>query len=213
MNEETSETRDFRPDYAVLELTESADWNSVRENYRRLVHLWHPDRYAQRPRERAHAQQQFITLTKSYTFLRNFHREHGRLPFEPAGNRPTHEHMTTLSRNRKHQQGSHGRTKTSTDGGSTTEGAVEPGVLGRGEAARASKRVPLRKSRMVWALAGCAVLLATVSIFLMLDRQANQAVIERGREALRDAPSSDFMPSAAEIRRSEAKGAFVQPTK
>ena len=76
-------THDFRQDYEALELDDRADWTTARASYRRQVNLWHPDRYAQRPRERVHAQQRFIQLTCAFDSLRNFHRANHRLPFEP----------------------------------------------------------------------------------------------------------------------------------
>lgn len=213
MNEQNSDIRDFRPDYAALELHGSADWEAVRSNYRRLVHLWHPDRYAQRPRERAHAQQQFISLTKSYTHLRNFHRRYGRLPFEPTGKRLTTETMDTRNPSSKQDQ-RHLHDENADHADIQAIGPeIELGVLGRDQSARTSALDSRSRNRIIWTLASCIIIVATLSIFFLLDRKANQAIIERGREAVRDAPASEFMPSAAEIRRSEAKGAFVQPTK
>ncbi len=215
MNEQHSESRDFRPDYAILELENRADWQTVRTNYRRLVHLWHPDRYAQRPRERAHAQQNFIVLTKSYTRLRRFYRRYGRLPFEPTGNRSTNKIMDTRTSNKtRHTAPERNVGNSATDVNMPdNEPAIEQGVLSRDRSGRAPAVEPRSKSRMIWTLASCAIILATLSIFFLLDRKANQAIIERGRETVREAPASEFMPSTAEIRRSEAKGAFVQPTK
>ena len=210
MNEDNSGTRDFKPDYAVLELQNNANWKSVRTNYRRLVHMWHPDRYAQRPRERAHAQQQFISLTKAYTHLRHFHRRHGRLPFEHTGNRSIIETMDTRTPNR---QTTHVNDSANTSDLHSQVPDIEPGVLGRDQSARKSLIEPRTRKRIIWTLASGAIIFATVSTFVMLDRKANQAIMERGREVVREAPASEFMPSAAEIRRSEAKGAFVQPTK
>ena len=217
MNEQHSESRDFRPDYAILELKDRADWQTVRTNYRRLVHLWHPDRYAQRPRERAHAQQNFIVLTKSYTRLRSFYRRYGRMPFEPTGNRSTNKIMDIRTSNKTRQTApEHNYSSIAPDVNTPdNEPAIEQGVLSRDRSGRgrAPAVEPRSKTRIIWALASCAIIFATLSVFFLLDRKANQAVIERGREAVRDAPASEFMPSTAEIRRSEAKGAFVQPTK
>ncbi|MGQ7844956.1 DnaJ domain-containing protein [Granulosicoccus sp. 3-233] len=215
MNEHNSDSRDFRPDYAALELNDRADWEAVRANYRRLVHLWHPDRYAMRPRERVHAQQNFISLNKSYTHLRNFHREYGHLPFEPTANRSTNTNMDifTPDARRKAFRDNTSDSHRAAPGTATSVPDVEPGVLGRDRTIRASGPDSRSRNRIVWALAGCSIIFATLFIFFLLDRKANEAILERGREVVRDAPASDFMPSAAEIRRSEAKGAFVQPTK
>jgi len=50
----------FQHNYQLLELKSDSDWAMAKKNYRRLVHACHPDRFAQKPRERMHAQQQFI---------------------------------------------------------------------------------------------------------------------------------------------------------
>lgn len=208
MNEEKSGTRDFRPDYAMLELDDRANWSAVRDSYRHLVHVWHPDRFAQRPRELTHAQQQFISLTKSYTRLRNFYRRYGHMPFEPSGNRASTDDRETHTR----ETASLSEADTDSHDNSGVEGPVEPGVLGRSVKGRALVAKPRSRTRLIWTLASGVVLVATVSIFFILDQKANQAIIERAREAVREAPPSEFMPSAAEIRRGEAKGAFIQPT-
>ncbi len=215
MNEHKSGRRDFKADYALLELNHRADWKTVRAKYRHLVHLWHPDRFAQRPRERVHAQTQFIALTQSYTRLKAFQRQHGRLPFEPIKAR-THDGIRATSTPGKKtsddRTGQHDRSDVNiTD---TTIDDIEPGILGRKSGTGTASMSKSRSStRVIWILLGCFAILATLSVFFFLDRKANLEIMERGREAVRDAPASDFMPSASEIRKSEAKGAFVQPTK
>ncbi len=215
MNEHNSDDRDFRPDYATLELNHRADWKAVRASYRQLVHLWHPDRYATRPRERVHAQQNFTSLTQSYTRLRNFHRRHGRMPFEPTGNRSTNKSMeihTPAQRRKTSRPDSSRDSNRPSPGPYINDAEIGAGVLGREKGSRAPALDERSRKRMIWALAGVVMIMATVVIFFLLDMKANQAIIERGREVVREAPPSEFMPSAAEIRRSEAKGAFVQPT-
>ncbi len=219
MNEHKFGTRDFKPDYALLELDHRADWNTVRSKYRHLVHLWHPDRFAQRPRERVHAQQQFIALTKSFTHLKAFHRQHGRLPFESINARTPDGIMATSNfirkpgtKNSDDHTGQHDNSDMSI--ADTAIDDIKSGILGR-EAGTSTAAMTKSGSaaRVIWVLVGCAIMLGTLSIFFILDRKAHQEVVERGREVVRDAPASEFMPSAAEIRRSEAKGVFVQPTK
>ncbi len=219
MNEYRYGRRDFKPDYALLELNQGADWKTVRTKYRHLVHMWHPDRYAQRPRERVHAQQQFIALTKSYTHLKAFHRQHGRLPFESIKARTPDATMATsnfISNPGKKASDDHTGQQSNADK-SIADSAIddiESGILGRESGTNTSALLKSGSSaRVTWVIVGCAVMLATLSVFFILDRKANQKVVERGREAVRDAPASEFMPSASEIRKSEAKGAFVQPTK
>jgi len=205
MNEENNIPHDFKSDYEQLELDDRANWAQARVNYRRLVHLWHPDKYAQRPRERKHAQQQFILLTKSYDNLKTFERNNGRLPFEPANSPPkgdeTKPHASstrTKKRPTVHQDFDN----------------LSPGALARDHTATDTAVIkPASTGKILWAIGGVTLLLATIVTFFLLDRSANQKVIEYGREAIREAPESEFMPSAAEIRKSESRGAFIKPTK
>jgi len=57
---EESDNSPFSKHYKNLDLGNRATWDEVRTNYRRLVQQWHPDRFENRPRERANAQQNFI---------------------------------------------------------------------------------------------------------------------------------------------------------
>lgn len=212
MIEQTQANRDFRPDYAALELNHNDDWGTVRENYRRLVHRWHPDRYAQKPRERAHAQQQFINLTIAYTQLRNFHRDHGHLPFQPAPTQSRRNDEQSAS-DRQHAGDRRSKSRQRRPG----HIADDSDLLARKPANRDrdssdSSARSRDRGRLAWMMAGGAVIVMTIATFVILDRQASLAVLERGREAVRQAPESDFMPTPGEIRRNEAKGAFIQPT-
>ncbi len=208
MNEETSPI-DYKQDYKLLELHDREDWQRARANYRRLVHIWHPDKYARRPRERQHAQQQFIALTKSYDNLRTFYRDNGRLPFEPHKQKEPEALLQTEAKKLRK-----GADDTNWQKSSAQATGLESGILGRDS----SQHVPLTAenrghTKFLWLAAGCLVLGATVFTFFLLDQRANQRIAETGREVVRQAPRSEFMPSAAEIRRSEARGAFVQPTR
>lgn len=92
-------------------------------------------------------------------------------------------------------------------------GEYENGILGRELSDKAPTHLAAgRSTRRLWMLSAAALLLVTVSVFFVLDRTAQQKILERGRATVRAAPPSDFMPTPAQIRRSEAKGAFVRPT-
>ncbi len=223
MNEQKIMQHDFKSDYEQLELDDRAGWDQAKANYRRLVHLWHPDRYAQRPRERTHAQQQFILLTKSYDNLKSFERENGRLPFEPAKMRREPEKVTSEKQKRRSQKTAKNDTPNDLSNDTSNDSPVDsthnvddlqPGALSRDD--RATDQAVIKATpwgKILWSVCGASLLLATVVTFYLIDRSTNQKVIETGREAIRAAPPSEFMPSAAEIRRSESRGAFIQPTK
>jgi hypothetical protein len=121
--------------------------------------------------------------------------------------------MATRSRTRK-TSARHAAASTS-HGRTDTHEEIATGILGR----EPRQDVPVISNagpskRLLWLALGCTMLFATISVFVVLDRKASQKVIEQGREVIRQTPRSDFMPSAAEIRQSESKGAFViQPAR
>ena len=201
MQSQQSKTAHFAQHYRQLDLDDNADWDGLRSNYRRLVHLWHPDRFAQKPRERAHAQQNFIKLTKSYNVLRNFYREHHRLPFQAASAANTQHVASSNDDTQADRQ--------SVDDTVTMDSSVfqrEPS-----QHAKSIRRSSTFK-KVAWSMTGACIMLGTIMFFLILDRNAHRAVAEQGREIVREAPASEFLPSAAEIRRSQSRGAFVKPT-
>ncbi|MFK7855173.1 MAG: J domain-containing protein [Granulosicoccus sp.] len=195
MSAEETPSEVFKHDYKMLELHEFDTWKTARANYRRLVHKWHPDKYTHRPREQAHAQQQFIELTKSYNSLRSFYRANQRLPFESA-NQPAkagNQSEQKPKRNSPH---------------------VEDSILGRERSVRSPAHEGAKShGKIFWFIGIFAMMIGTAALSLMLDLNANKANMEIGKETLRQTPQSEFMPSAAEIRKNQARGAFVQPTK
>lgn len=193
--------KSYKADYEMLQLDDRADWNAAQRSYRRLVHLWHPDKFAQRPAEKTHAQQQFINLTKSYNSLRNFHRENSRLPFESA----------ISSNHTANNPPQDGRGFGNWEGKSTDNdsfGWQNPG-------SRTKSDSPARRSRRtaLWATSGALMMLATIAFFLVLDNHASKARMSQGREVVRQAPASDFLPDTKEIRKIQAREAFLKPTK
>ena len=199
-------THDFRQDYEALELDHGADWATARTAYRRQVNLWHPDRYTQQPRERVHAQQRFIQLTRSFDSLRNFYRANRRLPFEPIR--------------------AERRVAAAADDGPSPDGsdadAGRPGRAARPsekevlEAGILNLRAPTGRPRrsglgkLLWPAAAVALVLVTLAAFLVLDRSARQATLAEGREVLKRTEPSEFMPSAAEVQKRSSRGAFVE---
>ncbi len=187
--------------YRMLELDDRADWETARNHYRRLVNQWHPDRFAQRPRERVHAQQQFIILTKSYNALRNFYRKNNRLPFQSASVATAHEE-TAVGQNEAQAPDSQN---------SEPQWGSNPLARERSQHFAQSKTAKSFR-KLIWFVVGGTIILCTVLFFLILDRKQNKAIAEEGRKVIQEAPVSEFMPSAVEIRRSQTRGAFVKPT-
>ena len=198
-------THDFRQDYEALGLDERADWTTARASYRRQVNLWHPDRYAQRPREGVHAQQRFIQLTRSFESLRSFHRANHRLPFEPirtprppaAGADPAAERDPS------------GRTAPGPAERPSETAVLEAGILNV-RSPKARRRRPGRLGRLIWPAAIASLVLGMLGAFLVLDRNARRATLEEGRDVLRRTAPSEYMPSAAEVQRRSSRGTFVE---
>ena len=200
-------SHDFRQDYEVLALDDGADWATARATYRRQVNVWHPDRYVERPRERVHAQQRFIQLTRSFDSLRHFYRANRRLPFEPiraagapgaAGASGSSEAVGEAAAGADGTPGSAGRP--------SEEALLEAGILhARRQAA------PRRRTRsLLWPAVVAAVMAVTAGVFVVLDRNARQATLDEGREVLRRTAPSEFMPSASEVQKRSSRGTFVE---
>ena len=194
----------YRRDYEELGLDEAADWNGTRAAYRKLVNTWHPDRYAQRPREREHARQRFIRLTRSFDRLRAFYRENGRLPFETI----VPEAPERLRVDRVERAGTERRRR------AASAAAVDPALsrdelLGRTDAPRRAGAAPRPTARLAWLGAGLCVVAATVALFVVMDRNERRDTYESGRGVLLETEPSEFMPSASEVRSQSTRGSFV----
>ncbi|MFK7862019.1 MAG: J domain-containing protein [Granulosicoccus sp.] len=201
MISEDSQKNQFAKHYELLEIDDRASWDIARSSYRRLVHIWHPDKFTSRPREKVFAQQQFINLTKSYNELRDFHRTNHRLPFQSDHVASKLDAPPLIADIPLHSAAS-----------DTT--VVNANVLSRDPSERNHSQRRLRTMyKTAWLMTGVFTLLTTVMFFIILDRKQNQATAAIGREVVRDAPESEFMPNASEIRRSQTRGAFVKPTK
>ena len=196
---EESDNSPFSKHYKNLDLGNRATWDEVRTNYRRLVQQWHPDRFENRPRERANAQQNFINVTKAYKALRTFHRINNRLPFQSA-HVANSDDATPVD-------------ETTARPTSREPLSLDENLLKRDPSMRQNNSALKRKTRAIgWGLAACTLILCTIGFFLVQDRKANQAIAEQGREIMKQTPPSEFMPSAEEIRRSQTRGAFIKPT-
>jgi len=75
---------DFKNCYETLGLTPDADWRKVQSTYRQLLIRWHPDRHRENNVTEDHAKQHFISLSTSFNALRDFHRQHKRLPLQQS---------------------------------------------------------------------------------------------------------------------------------
>jgi len=197
MNENKSSRAEFEEHYRVLNIAENDDWTKARNQYRTLVHRWHPDKFTDKPQEIENAQKQFIALSKSYNKLKEFHSLHNRLPLEgiqPEESRPDATLNTQPSMR-----------------SNVDPNNLDLGTLSRDEKkidARLVKKKPFKK--FLWLSVASVVVVSTIMLFFILDQKANQENIARGRQVVKEAPKSEFTPTASEIRRSVSKGAFIR---
>ena len=184
----------FEQEYQLLELEPSANWKGAQDNYRRLVHVWHPDRYAQRPRERIHAQQQFIELTKAFNNLRTFYRENQRLPFEQIKQAiadspvpPTHQQIQPKD-----------------------AAVLESSILNKRKPSTQSLK-PNPFKPLLWIVPSIATIVVGVAVFVVIDRNAKLNTIEEAKRVLRNVQPSEYMANSAEITRANNRANIVDP--
>ncbi len=185
----------FQQNYQLLELTPADNWETASKNYRRLVNVWHPDRFTDRPRERIHAQQQFIELTKAFNNLRTFYRKNHRLPYEQIK-----QAIADSPEPASHQRVS-----------PADKTVFEKGIL--------NKRKPSllkRKSRflkpLLWGLPVGATIAAGMLVFVIVDRNAKLNTIEEAKRVLRNAEPSEYMRDSTEISKANSRTLLLNST-
>jgi len=172
----------FKRDYELLELEPTSNWELTRANYRRLVNIWHPDRFTDKPRERAHAQQQFIELTKSFNNLRSFYRENKRMPFERMTQSVSDLPEPPVSKrvNPKDHE------------------IVQNSILNKRKPSKVSTRAsPLRANW--WIIPTVLTIVAGLFVFMYIDRSTRYKQIEEAKRVLRSTEPSAYMPNREAI--------------
>ena len=182
----------FQHNYQLLELDPSSDWETANKNYRRLVHVWHPDRFEQRPRERVHAQQQFIELTKAFNNLRAFYRENNRMPLQPmkqavadAPEPPPHQRIV-----------------------SDDELTLQSGILNKRKPSQKTIKPSILRP-LLWALPIGATVLTGLIVFVVIDRNAKMHSIEEAKRVLRDTQPSKYMADSDKISQANSRAALI----
>ncbi len=191
----------FEPEYRELELEIDADWNTVQASYRRLVNLWHPDRFAQQPDERDHAQARFIRLTRAFRRLRQYYRANHRLPLQPIA-APDDLAEDRIARDRDAQ--------IHAESVSPAESEVAGASIFSEDVERGKHRDSGKRTVWFWAIPGVFVVCATLAAFFVFDQKQKRDAFNAGREVLRSTAPSAYMPTSNEVRRQSTRGAFVQ---
>jgi len=66
--------------YRILGLRQEAGWLELRQAYKSLVNIWHPDRFQQDARQKQVAEEKTKEITQSYKELAEYYRTYGALP-------------------------------------------------------------------------------------------------------------------------------------
>ncbi|MEE9334084.1 MAG: DnaJ domain-containing protein [Granulosicoccaceae bacterium] len=186
---------DFLHDYESLQLAKDASWNEAQTSYRKLVHRWHPDRYAQRPRELAHAQKQFIELTKCFNNLRNFYRKNDRLPFER--NRVSAAKPSVPKKQQRVE----------------SVNGLEPDlkILNNGKN-KNNNSLFAKLKPLVWTALAGVLIIGSLAVLFVMDKQTRQRNIEQARDVLKDTKPSEFLPKTDRIKKQNNRGAIMNNT-
>ena len=182
----------FQENYKLLQLDSQANWETANRNYRRLVHAWHPDKFAQRPREKEYAQQRFIELTKAFNNLRTYYRQYQRMPYQQL------KHAVADSPEPPAHQKISPADKT----------VFESGILNkRKPSSRYGRNRSLKP--LLWILPAAATICAGLFAFVIVDRNAKLITIEEAKRVLRDAQPSEFMADDAAISQSNSRAVML----
>lgn len=66
--------------YRALNLNPDCTWEELRNAYRKLVRLWHPDRYAENDDKKAYAAEKIKEINTAFSALEKYFKEHDKLP-------------------------------------------------------------------------------------------------------------------------------------
>ncbi|MHB8346117.1 MAG: J domain-containing protein [Acidiferrobacterales bacterium] len=76
--------REFLAYYHTLEAEPGCSWTQLRNSYRRLVRMWHPDRFYQEPERRSLAEEKIKEINRAYQALSGYRDRHGSLPVDDS---------------------------------------------------------------------------------------------------------------------------------
>ena len=169
----------FQRDYELLELDRISDWSTARANYRRLVNVWHPDRYSNRPAEQEHAQKIFIELTKSFNNLRNFYREKNRLPYQ----------LDAIEKTKPAEPSPEQRVDPNVTESSVLKHRQSSDILSR---TNSTKRSSLLIPTLLTIACG-------IAIFIYMDVTAKNRAAEEASKVLNNSTPSEFLQDSGKI--------------
>lgn len=89
-------TENYLENYRILGIQPGASWKQLRQAYKKLVNVWHPDRFQQDARQKKLAEEKTKEITQSYKELAEYYKKFGVLPLPVEGKTPPtiDEHVT-----------------------------------------------------------------------------------------------------------------------
>jgi hypothetical protein len=73
-------TEHFAKNYRILGIQPGDSWKQTRQAYKKLVNIWHPDRFQQDNRQKKLAEEKTKEITQAYKELAEYYKEFGDLP-------------------------------------------------------------------------------------------------------------------------------------
>lgn len=81
-------TDNYLKNYLILGVKPGASWKQLRQAYKKLVNVWHPDRFQQDIRQKRLAEEKTKEITQAYKELAEYHKKFGVLPQPPREETP-----------------------------------------------------------------------------------------------------------------------------
>ncbi|BDA70951.1 hypothetical protein CAL7716_051170 [Calothrix sp. PCC 7716] len=72
---QTFDTNKIKICYQILELEVNASWEEVKQAYKELAFVWHPDRFAHNPKLQVKAQERLKIINQAYEMLKAYYRQ------------------------------------------------------------------------------------------------------------------------------------------
>lgn len=73
-------TANYRKNYRALGIAPGTNWKQLRQAYKKLINIWHPDRYGQDPHQKRLAEEKTKEINQSYKELSEYYKKNGALP-------------------------------------------------------------------------------------------------------------------------------------
>jgi hypothetical protein len=81
-------TERYAKNYRILGVPPDATWKQLRQAYKSLVNMWHPDRFQQDTRQRKLAEEKTKEIIQSYQELAEYYKKSGALPQVTKATKP-----------------------------------------------------------------------------------------------------------------------------